>query len=175
MPFRATRAAPRLGARPARARNTRPPRRPHLAPVSVGLVAAGGSLGAAAREAVAQALPAPASGFPVSTLAVNLSGAFLLGVLLEAIARAGDDRGRRRRARLLAGTGFMGAYTTYSTFAVESDQLLRAGRVGTAVAYVAATVAGGLIVTAAGITLAAWRSRVAADLPVDPDVDGEPA
>ena len=147
--------------------------------------------GAAAREATEQALPTAHHGFPLATMLINLSGAFLLGVLLEWLVRAGADSGWRRRTRLLAGTGFMGAYTTYSTFVVEADLLVRSGRAGLAAAYVAATVVGGLVTVAAGIAVAArpgWRrarsgrrrrrggpmaAAPGLGLPVDPDVDRE--
>lgn len=116
-------------------------------------VACGGVFGAAARDAVEQALPTPRNGFPLATMLVNLVGAFLLGVLLEALVRAGADSGWRRRARLLAGTGFIGAFTTYSTFAVEADLLVRAGRGAVAAGYVLATVVGGLVAAVAGIVV----------------------
>jgi CrcB protein len=138
------------------------------------LVAGGGFLGAAAREATEQALPGASGGFPLATFLINLSGAFALGLLLEALARSGDDVGGRRRARLIAGTGFCGAFTTYSTFAVETVQLGRAGHPGTAVLYAIATVIGGLATTIVGIAAAAkghgWRD---ARLPGDPDVEIE--
>ena len=138
---------------------------------------AGGVAGAAARDALAQAI-GPRS-FPVATLVANLSGAFLLGLLLEALARAGDDGGRRRQLRLLAGTGFMGAYTTYSTFAVETVQLAHHDRVGTAAVYAAVTLIGGLVAVGAGITVgAAGHAAVPRHpdrpLPMDPDVDVDP-
>ncbi len=139
---------------------------------AVGLVAVGGLFGAGAREAVGQALPAAAGTFPVAILLINLSGAFLLGLLLEGLVRAGDDSGGRRRARLLGGTGFLGAFTTYSTFAVQADLLVRAGRPATAVAYAAATVLGGVLATSAGIALGAlgpWRRGP--ELPIDPEAD----
>lgn len=140
------------------------------------LVVVGGCFGAAAREAVEQALPTPAGGFPVATFAINLAGALVLGLLIEALVRAGDDRGWRRRVRLGVGTGFCGAFTTYSTFAVEATQLGRAGDVGTAVAYVVASVAGGLLMAAAGVWLAAAgvTRRPARAVPVDPDLEEGP-
>ncbi|MCU4186250.1 fluoride efflux transporter CrcB [Acidiferrimicrobium sp. IK] len=136
------------------------------------VVVAGGFLGAAAREAVEQALPTARGGFPAATFAINVCGAFILGALLEALVRAGDDSGWRRRTRLMAGTGFCGAFTTYSTFAVETVQLVRAGRLGTAILYGLATVVTGLLATTAGIGVAgSGRRRRAARLPVDPDID----
>jgi CrcB protein len=68
----------------------------------------------------------------------------------------------------------MGAFTTYSTFATETDLLVRAGRSLTALIYVVVTLVGGLAATTAGIALAAARGGGrAANLPVDPDVDAE--
>lgn len=133
------------------------------------LVAIGGVAGAAAREAVNQVLPTPAHGFPWSTLAVNVTGAFLLGMLIEAVARAGGEGGRLGRLRLLAGTGFMGAFTTYSTLAVEVDQLGSHRRVGLAVLYLTVSVVGGLAAAAAGIRLASG-GLLPSGLPMDPDV-----
>ncbi len=136
------------------------------------MVVCGGALGAAAREAVGQALPTAQGAFPVATLVVNLGGAFILGLLLEVLVRAGDDHGWRRRARLLGGTGFCGAFTTYSTLALETVQLVRRSDAVLATAYLAASVTGGLLAAAAGITVGAarYRARTAA-LPVSPDLD----
>ena len=133
---------------------------------------AGGVGGAAAREAIEQAMRSPRDGFPVATFVINLCGALALGFLLEVLVRAGDDSGWRRRARLLAGTGFCGAFTTYSTFAVESVQLGHHGAWPTAVAYVVASVVGGVATAAAGVALGAARARGSvAELPLDPDTD----
>jgi CrcB protein len=142
----------------------------------LGFVAAGGAAGAAARDAVEQALPTAAHGFPVATLLINLSGAFALGLLIEALVRAGPETPRRRRTRLVLGTGFLGAFTTYSTFAVEADLLVRDGDAWRALAYVAATVLGGAAATFAGVVASAplgrrRRSASMRHLPLDPDVD----
>ncbi len=132
----------------------------------------GGVLGAAAREAIEQSLPAAKNSFPTATLLINLSGAFVLGVLLEAVVRSGDDAGWRRRARLAGGTGFCGAFTTYSTLAVESVQLARHAAWSTASGYLLASVVGGLVLAALGIVVGGARARSTTDaLPVDPDVD----
>jgi fluoride exporter len=81
--------------------------------------------------------------FPYGTLAVNLSGAFALGVLVG--AELGDD------AYALAGIGFVGAYTTFSTWMLETHRLAEDGRARAAVTNVAASRALGLI--------AAWLGR----------------
>jgi fluoride exporter len=143
-----------------------------FSPGAAALVVIGGFFGAAAREALEQAWPTPAGDFPLATLVVNLAGAFLLGVLLEAGVRAGARLGRRRRrARLLAGTGFLGAFTTYSTLALEADLLVRAGHVLVAVGYLAASAAGGLAAAALGVAAGSISGdRRWAELPLGPDV-----
>jgi fluoride exporter len=103
---------------------------------------------------------------------VNLSGAFILGLLLEALVRSGEDVGWRRRARLAGGTGFCGGFTTYSTLAVETVQLARHGVWSTAALYVVVSVLGGLVAAVAGILVGAAHARWSTTwLPVDPDVD----
>jgi CrcB protein len=92
-------------------------------------------------------------------LLVNLVGALVLGVLLEALSRQGPDTGWRRRTRLLVGTGFCGGLTTYSTLAVEADLLIRSHRDGLAAGYVVVSVVAGLAVAAVGIALSARLHR----------------
>ncbi len=134
----------------------------HLHPGFVLVVIAGGMFGAVARYGLSTVLPSP-GGWPLPTLIINLAGAFFLGVLLEALVRRGPDAGRLRMIRLLAGTGFMGAFTTYSTLALETNTLLGAGRTTDALAYVAATLIGGAVATVAGIRVAAGQhSRMTA-------------
>ncbi len=122
----------------------------HLRPALVAWVALGGVCGTAARIAVTGAVPRP-DGLPLATVAVNLLGALALGILLEALARRGPDRGGRRVARLLLGTGFCGGFTTYSTFTVDADVLLREGRPAAALGYLTVSLLGGLLATWAGI------------------------
>ena len=135
-------------------------------PLLVGLVALGGALGTAARYGVSLALPTTTGHWPLGTFVVNLAGSFVLGGLLEGLARWGPDSGWRQRTRLLVGTGFCGGLTTFSTLAVESDLLVRSHNSGLALAYAAGSLAGGLLATALGISAAAGhhhrRTREAA-------------
>lgn len=136
------------------------PSRPvHGQPPLILAVVAGGLLGAPARYLLSRVLPPAADGWPTATFLVNIVGAFVLGLLLEALARSGPDVGWRRGMRLFAGTGFCGALTTYSTLAVELDLLTQHGRWGLAVGYAVASVATGLLLAAAGVGLAAAVHR----------------
>lgn len=124
-----------------------------------GLVFVGGCAGTAARYAFAELAPTRAGAWPLGTFTANLVGAFVLGALLEALARAGTDTGWRRRARLLVGTGFCGGLTTYSTLAVETDLLVTDGAARLALGYLAATVLAGAVATTLGIAAAAGHRR----------------
>lgn len=153
-------------------RRTTAPRPLHLDLTAVLAVMCGGVLGAAARQAIEEGLGSARDGFPTATFVINLSGAFILGVLLEALVRTGDDAGWRRTARLVGGTGFCGAFTTYSTLAVETVQLARHGLWSTAGIYMGASLVGGLMAAVAGIAVGTTHARwTTAALPVDPDVD----
>lgn len=133
-------------------------RPPHRQPRLLLLVALGGFVGVWVRYAVTDVLPTRQDGWPTATFTVNLVGSFLLGVLLEALSRGGADTGRRLQARLLAGTGFCGGLTTYSSLAVEADLLVRSGRSGLALAYGVTSALAGLAVAAAGVVVSSRRS-----------------
>lgn len=122
----------------------------HLRMAYVAIVLAGGTLGTLARYLLESTLPTP-GGWPLPTFLVNICGALLLGVLLEAVLRRGPDAGRLRLIRLGAGTGFMGAFTTYSTFALESVQLQHTGDYLGAASYVLLSLFVGVLASAAGI------------------------
>jgi CrcB protein len=147
-------------------------RAPHLRPGLVLLVAAGGAAGTLARHGLSASVPAR-EGWPVATLLENLAGAFLLGLLLEALVRAGDETPALRRVRLGLGTGFLGGFTTFSAFALEVGRLLTSGSPVQAAGYFAVSVLGGLLACLAGVALAArhhrWREG---RLPLDPDRAG---
>ena len=142
----------------------------HLRPDLVGLVAVGGAVGTAGRYGLSQALT-PAGGWPTSTFVENLLGAFLLGVLLEALVRRGPETRRAQRLRLALGTGVLGGFTTFSSLAIEIERLVADGRVALGLGYGVASVVLGFGLCLAGVAVAARQHRWRAGrlLPEDPD------
>ncbi|MBP7240676.1 CrcB family protein [Amaricoccus sp.] len=115
-----------------------------LALVSVAL---GGALGGAARHLLALRVTARlGDGFPWGILAVNLSGSAAIGALAAVVPAEST-------LRLLLVTGFLGGYTTVSTFSLQALTLFEAGLRGRAGAYVAGSVAGSILMAAAGFAL----------------------
>jgi CrcB protein len=117
------------------------------------LVGVGGFIGANARYVVATLIGSSvATRFPLGTFLINVSGSFLLGVLGviagQKIAPSSDA------LRLALGVGFLGAFTTFSTFEFETHALLEDGSWAIATANVIASVLLGLLAVRAGITVA---------------------
>lgn len=86
--------------------------------------------------------------------AINLVGAAVLGVLLETLALKGPDQGTRRWLRLGIGTGAIGGFTTYSTFAVDTVDLAVDGHLVMAAAYALSSTVLGMALAGAGMRLA---------------------
>lgn len=100
------------------------------------LVAAGGALGAVARYLVALAFAQRLGvSWPWGTLFINVSGCVLISLFLG----AGSARIAESNLRYLLPIGFVGAYTTFSTYEYETLRLLALGRAASALAYVAAS------------------------------------
>jgi CrcB protein len=113
--------------------------------VPAGVVVLGGA-GALARFLLDAAVERRTGGrFPLGTLAVNLSGALVLG-LLAGVELGGD-------ALTLAGTAALGSFTTFSTWMLEAHRLAQDGQFGPAVANLGCSVAAGLAVTALGLAV----------------------
>jgi fluoride exporter len=127
---------------------------------SLVLVMTGGTVGTAARAAIEGAFPHTGQAFPWATFSVNVSGALLLGLLLEAVALHRVRPATARRLRLALGTGLLGGYTTYSTFVLESVLLGSGDGLGTALTYDAATLVSGFLAALAAMTL--YRRRQSA-------------
>jgi fluoride exporter len=116
-------------------------------------VAAAGAVGAPARYLVDLAVQERGRRhpeLPLGTLAVNVSGSFLLGLVTGLALHHGLPAG----ARTTLGTGFCGAYTTFSTFSYETIRLVQDGDLAEAGLNVLASLAAGAVAAAAGLGLA---------------------
>ena len=112
------------------------------------LIAIAGAAGALTRYGLAVTIGVRS--FPWATLAINITGSFALGMLLTAAIQ----RGWPENIVIPLSIGFLGAYTTFSTFSYETFTLGRADRFVSAAIYVAVSVSGGLLAAAAGYVLA---------------------
>jgi len=112
-------------------------------------VAVGGALGSAARYGLAVLWPTT-TGFPWATLTTNLLGCALLGALMQVVT---DRVAPHRLLRPFLGTGVLGGFTTFSTYAVETRQLLASGRPGLALTYALGTLLGALLAVRLGMLL----------------------
>jgi CrcB protein len=106
---------------------------------------------------VAQGFATPSGSFPWGTLLINLTGSAVLGFLLVIVM---EQFPRGRLARPVLGTGIIGAYTTFSTFEVETLLLLRRHHVAVAITYQVASAVAGLAVVALGAGLARLALRL---------------
>lgn len=120
------------------------------------VIALGGALGAAARYSVARALPHSAGDFPWSTLLVNVAGCLAIAVLMVVVI---ERLPTSRLVRPFFGTGLLGGFTTFSTYAVETRGLLAAGRPAVAAAYLVGTLVLGLGSVIVGLRATQWVLR----------------
>jgi CrcB protein len=128
---------------------------PRAEPVAALLVAVGGVLGSLGRAGMSVVVPHATGTWPWSTLIVNVAGSGALAFLVVALSLRLP---LTRAPRMLLGTGLIGGFTTFSTFAVDVVDLSHGGEHVLAAGYVLATVAGTL--AAAGIGLAGARALV---------------
>ena len=114
------------------------------------MVALGAAVGAPCRYLLDQWVKSrQSSALPLGTLLINLSGSAVLGCLLGLAARGALG------SELLAalGTGWCGAFTTYSTFSFEAVALAKQGRLSAATGYVLVSVVGGLLLAWCGVEI----------------------
>lgn len=114
-------------------------------------VALGGAIGASGRYLTGvAAVRIMGHGFPWGTLAVNVAGSFLMGVLVVVLAHAGGTR-----AAPFLMTGILGGFTTFSAFSLDAITLYERGQIGLAGAYVA----GSVVLSLAGLALGLLATR----------------
>ena len=113
-------------------------------PRILGVVALGGVIGSLARYGLAEAIPHAADGFPWATFVTNVLGCFLIGVLLARLTPR-----HHPLLRPFLGTGILGGFTTFSTFAVDTEKLLHVQMV-VAFVYFFGTIAAALAAATIG-------------------------
>ncbi len=129
-------------------------------------LSAGGVLGVNARYWLGVWISKWASPqFPWATFVINVSGSFAIGFLTVLLARWLPHP----NVRMLLLVGFLGGYTTFSTFAYESATLLERGETGLAVANLAGSVGAGFVAVMLGISLARGLTAAAEDRKARPD------
>ncbi len=117
---------------------------------TVAQVAAGGAIGASARYLAGVALTrALGPEFPWGTVAVNVIGSFLMGVLIVALGHVGGTR----FLPFLA-VGVLGGFTTFSSFSLDAVTLYERGAMGAAAGYVVGSVVLSLVALVAGLAMA---------------------
>lgn len=111
------------------------------------LVFLGGGLGAVSRFLLTTALAGKLGNFPLGTLAANFFGSLIMGLVVGILA------GRYESIRLFVAVGFLGGFTTFSSFSAETLALIQNGQIFAAAANVIVSVVAGLIACAAGLKL----------------------
>lgn len=119
-------------------------------------IGAGGALGSLARYGLTVVLPHSRGQFAISTFATNVSGCLLIGILMAALTAAADPH---RLLRPFLGVGILGGYTTFSTYATETLDLVTTGHPFTGLSYALGTVLASLLAVYTGheITRAALK------------------
>lgn len=113
----------------------------HHGPGPMAAIGGGGALGTLARFGVERAMSPATQGFPWGTFTVNITGSFILAVVVTLVA---DHLPEDRWLRPFVAVGFCGGFTTFSTFALQIDQQARYRHLGSASAYLTASVVVGI-------------------------------
>ena len=111
------------------------------------LVFIGGGLGAISRFLVTTTLAGKLGNFPLGTLAANFFGSLLMGLVIGLLA------GRYESIRLFVAVGFLGGFTTFSSFSAETLALIQSGQIFAAAANIIVSVGAGLAACAVGLKL----------------------
>lgn len=113
-------------------------------------VALGGALGSLLRYVVAGAIQSPANPFPLGILIVNITGGFIMGVIVELTALKLQVS---PELRAFLTVGILGGYTTFSTFSLDSVMLIQRGDYAGAVLYIGASVVLSISAVVFGVAL----------------------
>ncbi|WP_338896670.1 fluoride efflux transporter CrcB [Streptomyces sp. TG1A-60] len=108
----------------------------------LGAIAAGGVIGACARYGATLLWPTAPGTFPWTTFWINVTGCAAMGLLMVLIT---ERTTAHPLVRPFLSTGLLGGYTTFSTYAVDAQHLIDDGQAGTALLYLAATLAAALL------------------------------
>lgn len=146
--WRAEPVDPETAVDPWPARTDSGPRRRQGAVLAA--IAVGGAIGGCARYGATLLWPTLPGGFPWTTLWINIIGSAALGALMVLIT---EWRPAHPLMRPFLATGVLGGFTTFSTYAVEAQQLSMDGRAGTALLYLGTTVAAALLALWASASL----------------------
>jgi CrcB protein len=130
-------------------------------PAVLAAIAAGGVLGAEARYGLSVLRPHEPGQWPMATWLINVSGCFLIGIVMFSITELTSPH---RLVRPFLGVGVLGGYTTFSTAMVDVQQMALAGREGAALGYMLATLVAAVAAAFAGVSLtrasaAVWLGR----------------
>ncbi|KIA59683.1 fluoride efflux transporter FluC [Nocardia vulneris] len=139
------------------------------------VIALGGALGAALRYGAALIWPTAPGAFPVTTMIVNITGCAAMGIFMVLITEAWTAP---PLLRPFVGTGLLGGYTTFSTYAADSDHLIQTGSPAVGLAVLVATPVAALVAiwTAAGLArrfIALGARRVTLDVQVSEPEDAQ--
>lgn len=118
----------------------------------VAVVAVGGAIGASARYGASLIWPTVPGAFPTTTLLVNVIGCAVMGAFMVILT---EVRTPHRLLRPFFGTGVLGGFTTFSTYALDIERLVDAGHARTGLAYLGLT----LLAALAAVWSAAWATR----------------
>lgn len=113
----------------------------------------GAFVGGLLRYGVSQHWPSAPGTFPLTVFGINTAGTFVLAIV---IVLAAQMLPRATYLRPVAGTGFCGAFTTFSSLATADDLLLAHGHAGLALTYLVTSVGAGLAAATAGLAVARW-------------------
>jgi CrcB protein len=129
-----------------------------ISPLAASLgIAVGGAAGSVLRFHAGQAvtrLAGAGNAFPWGTLAVNILGSLMMGVLLGWLARGSLAAHSAESLRLFVGVGLLGGFTTFSAFSAELVTMLHRGQAGLAFAYAAASLIAGMAAMVLGLVAA---------------------